>query len=212
MITTQLSAFETSKVEIRPIEFRDEAYVTVNEHYYALQPAVTSNISSGLREGSNVLQFVVTTCGLLERVRRGLADKDWCGRFELLIDGKRYGSYAGSGIGLLGGNKYIVATIELNIIQDPSILCLRRILNKLQAVPGMTNADRGDCGKSTLYLLLKNGVEIRTWKNLVGFDHVFVTNSAGVCLFGGYVGWIHSQGLHQTLQEIRQEFSDRVWA
>jgi hypothetical protein len=84
----KLSALNPRSIEIRLIEGRDEAYIWANEHYFSLVTGTKTNISSGLQEGVNSLNLMIKTYPLPERIRRGLFNQDWCGRFELYIDGK----------------------------------------------------------------------------------------------------------------------------
>jgi hypothetical protein len=111
----KLSALNPRSIEIRLIEGRDEAYIRVNEHYFSLVTGTKTNISSGLQEGVNLLNLMIKTYPLIERIRRGLFGQDWCGRFELYIDGKLRGTYNKSGGVILGSGEYTVAEIELNI-------------------------------------------------------------------------------------------------
>ena len=209
----KLSALDTSLIEIRLIEGRDEAYIRVNEDYFSLVTGTKINISSALQEGVNLLNLMIKTYPLKERIIRGLFGQDWCGRFELYIDGKLRGTYNQNGGVILGSREYTVAEIELNINPDPNTNNpdlqkeLLEIINRLRNIPGMTPANSGDVQYSTAYILLKNKFKINMWKNLAGVDHVFVLDSSGNCYFAGYVGWIHAQKFYQTLQQIRNDFS-----
>ena len=80
------------------------------------------------------------------------------------------------------------------------------VIKILQNVPGMTPADPSDFNKSMKFARLRDNTTIRTWKNLAGVDHVFV-EKGGRCIYAGYVGWIHSEGLHQVLNQIKRKFS-----
>lgn len=200
----KLSALNTSLIEVRLIEGRDEAYITVNEHYFSLTNGTKINVSSALQEGVNLLNFVVKTFPLLERISRGLFNQDWCGRFELYIDGKLRGTYNQSGGVFWGSREYTVAKIELNIsINVPDKPTLEEIILRLQTVPGMTPANLQDVHYSTPYITFRNNIKIQVWKNIAGVDHVFVIDRSGCCCFAGFVGWIHAQGLYQTLEQIR---------
>ncbi|MFM6357264.1 MAG: hypothetical protein ACKPH7_09100 [Planktothrix sp.] len=202
----KLSAFNNSLIEVRLIEGRDEAYINVNEHYFSLETGIKLNISSALQEGVNLLNFKVKTYSLPERIIRGLVSKDWCGRFELYIDGKLAGTYRKNGGVFMGSCEYTVAEIELNININPpgptQEELLRQIINRLQQIPGMTPANPTDVQYSTPYLILKSNIKIHTWKNLAGVDHVFLIDPLERCRFAGYVGWIHAQKFYQTLQKI----------
>ncbi|WP_254174304.1 hypothetical protein [Planktothrix pseudagardhii] len=211
----KLSALNTSLIEVRLIEGRDQAYITVNEHYFSWVTGTKINISSALQEGVNLLNLMIKTYPLIERIRRGLFNQDWCGRFELYIDGKLRGTYNQSGGVILGSREYTVAQIELNIDIDHSKNNpdqpdkeLLKIISRLENIPGMTSANSKDVQYSTPYILLKKKFKINIWKNLAGVDHVFVLDSSGNCCFAGYVGWIHAQKFYQTLQQIRNDYSN----
>jgi len=211
----QISALNTSLIEIRLIEGRDEAYILVNEGYFSLVTGTKINISSALQEGVNLLNLMIKTYPLAKRIRLGLVTQDWCGRFELYIDGKLRGTYNQSGGVLLGSREYNVAQIELNINPDPSKINpelskkqLSNIINSLQNIPGMTVANPEDLKYSTPYIILENNIKINVWKNLAGVDHVFLIDPAENCCFAGYVGWIHSKKFYQSLQQIRDDFSE----
>jgi len=85
---------------------------------------------------------------------------------------------------------------------DPEV---DRLIQQLQAVPGMTDAHQRDFYKATVFLECKNGVTIRVWKNPMGIDHVFVVCPKGQCLYGGFVGWIHAKDLQRVLERIKQD-------
>jgi hypothetical protein len=69
---------------------------------------------------------------------------------------------------------------------------IKTLIKQLNQVPGMMEANRADFVQATVHLNFKNGVTLRTWKNIAGVDHVFVGDEKGDCVYGGYVGWIHS--------------------
>ena len=115
----KLSALNPRSIEIRLIEGRDEACIWVNEDYFSLVTGQKLNISSSLQEGVNLLNLMIKTYPLKERILRGLFGQDWCGRFELYIDGKLHGTYNQNGGVFLGSREYTVAKIELNIELTP---------------------------------------------------------------------------------------------
>jgi hypothetical protein len=117
----KLSALNPRSIEIRLIEGRDEACIWVNEDYFSLVTGQKLNISStsSLQEGVNLLNLMIKTYPLKERILRGLFNQDWCGRFELYIDGKLRGTYNQNGGELMGSREYTVAKIELNIELTP---------------------------------------------------------------------------------------------
>jgi hypothetical protein len=219
----KLSALDTSLIEIRLIEGRDEAYIRANEHYFSLVTGTKINISSALQVGVNLLNLMIKTYPLIERIRRGLFNQDWCGRFELYIDGKLRGTYNQNGGVFLGSREYTVAKIELNIeinVNEPpppekdsknnnsgsTKQQLLSIIYSLQKIKGMTPTNFEDLKYSTPYIILENNIKINVWKNLVEVDHVFLIDPAGNCLFAGYVGWVHRKKFYRALQQIRNDF------
>jgi hypothetical protein len=92
-------------------------------------------------------------------------------------------------------------------ISDNISSITERVVEVLNNVSGMTQADSRDFRRATPLFTLRDGTVLKTWKNPVGVDHVFIANSDGKMLFGGFVGWVHSENLRQAIAEIREEFT-----
>lgn len=75
----------------------------------------------------------------------------------------------------------------------------------LHCVPGMTQAHDRDLKRANSIFNLNDGTVVKIWKNPAGVEHIFLTNSHGHMIFGGFVGWIHSGGLHQAIEQIYRE-------
>lgn len=86
------------------------------------------------------------------------------------------------------------------------------LIQRLQSVPGMTDGHPRDFPRAKVSIVFKNDVTVRTWKNLVQIDHVFVANPEGECLYSGYLGWLHSQDLRQSLKEISKLFLSTIFS
>lgn len=82
-----------------------------------------------------------------------------------------------------------------------------QVIEKLSNTPGISQADGRDFKRATPRFKLKDGTMIRTYKNPVGVDHIFLADSSGKMLFAGYVGWIHSENLEATIAEIKKTFT-----
>jgi pimeloyl-ACP methyl ester carboxylesterase len=95
--------------------------------------------------------------------------------------------------------KTLEETMEITLIDE--------VIQRLESVPGMVDAHQRDFRRAKNVMKLKDGSTIRLWKNPVGVDHVFVASPDGQYLYGGFVGWIHAEALHQTLREIGQKYS-----
>jgi hypothetical protein len=83
------------------------------------------------------------------------------------------------------------------------------IIDKLQQIPGMTDAHLRGCEQATTFLTCADGTHLKVWRNPLGIHHVFVTAADGDCLYSGYVGWIHTEDLWQTLQALQAEYGER---
>lgn len=81
-----------------------------------------------------------------------------------------------------------------------------QVIRRLQTVSGMTDAHWRGFYEATIVTQLDNGGTIRTWKNWLGVDHVFVACPKGKCLYAGFVGWMHAVNLKQALTEIQQTY------
>lgn len=84
-----------------------------------------------------------------------------------------------------------------------------QLIERLQSIPGMTDAHPRDFSRSQPYLTFANGFTIRRWTNPLQVDHVFVASPEGKCLYSGFVGWMHRAALNQTLAEIREAEKSR---
>ena len=92
------------------------------------------------------------------------------------------------------------------ISDSPEDNLANRIIQRLQKLPGMTDDHYRNFKRSQPYFIFPEGIQIRTWKNLAGVDHVFVADDRGTCLYSGYVGWLHASQLRQTLVELMNNF------
>lgn len=79
------------------------------------------------------------------------------------------------------------------------------LIRRLQSIEGMTDGHERDFPKADIFLSYSNGVTLRTWKNLMGVDHVFVADPDGKCLYSGFVGWLHAEDFRRTLNDLRAE-------
>lgn len=80
------------------------------------------------------------------------------------------------------------------------------LIQHLRSVPGMTDAHRRDFYRAKPCIIFKNGITVLSWKNPLQIDHVFVANSQGQCLYSGFVGWGHAEGLRTTLEDIKRQY------
>jgi pimeloyl-ACP methyl ester carboxylesterase len=84
------------------------------------------------------------------------------------------------------------------------------VITQLNRIPGITDAHYRDFPKAQVWAPLANGYSLRTWKNPLGVHHVFLADGDNLCHFGGFVGWIHTQELYQTLTVIKETYSRTI--
>jgi hypothetical protein len=209
MTNSTIAINDTSLVQVRLVEVRDTGHIMVNERHFALKPDMTIDLSPSLFEGANVITFIVSTDSLKDNPLKLLSGQsEWFGSFEIYIDGKIAGSYSRRGKYVIGGKENAIASLKFNVTKDASKPTVMQLINQLQKVPGMTDADKADFAKSHLNIVFKNGLTIHTWKNYAGVDHIFIADRAKKCIYGGYVGWMHSKDLRDTLRVIHDEFQE----
>ncbi len=89
-------------------------------------------------------------------------------------------------------------------------ICLNAVIQRLQEVPGITDGHRRNFKFAETVLTLPDGSSIRTYKNLLGIDHVFVASATGECLYAGFVGWLDAPHLQETLATIQQDYAEQL--
>lgn len=82
----------------------------------------------------------------------------------------------------------------------------KEVIAILDRVPGITRAHHRDFKSSNPIIRLRDGSTVRTWKNPLGVDHVFIADRNENMIYGGFVGWIHSEGLNQAINRIRRDY------
>lgn len=81
------------------------------------------------------------------------------------------------------------------------------VVDVLNQVLGMTQAHSRDFKRATPLFALRDGSVLKSWKNPVGVNHVFIADRDANMIFGGFVGWIHADGLNDAIAAIRREFT-----
>ncbi len=79
------------------------------------------------------------------------------------------------------------------------------LVDQLRQIPGMTDAHLRNFARATLWHTFADGTSIRLWRSPVGIQHVFLASAEDNCLYSGYVGWLHTGDLWQSLEALRAE-------
>ncbi|MEM7593625.1 MAG: alpha/beta hydrolase [Cyanobacteria bacterium P01_A01_bin.83] len=88
-----------------------------------------------------------------------------------------------------------------NLGYSPETTKANQLIQRLRSLPGMTDADYHDLGRSQIVARFANNLTLRRWHNLWGVNHVYLCQEQR-CLYAGYVGWLHIRSLHQFIKEI----------
>ncbi len=83
----------------------------------------------------------------------------------------------------------------------------QEVIAILESVPVMAIAHHRDFNSSHPIIRLRDGTAVRTWKNPLGVDHVFLADCNDGMVYGGYVGWVDSEGLNSAIARIRRDFT-----
>ncbi|MBD2665278.1 heat shock protein DnaJ domain protein [Richelia sinica FACHB-800] len=92
-------------------------------------------------------------------------------------------------------------------VKTHTVNVTKEVMAILENVPGMTPAHHRDFKSSRPIMTLRDRTVVRTWKNPAGVDHVFLGDCHDKMIYGGFVGWIHSKSLQQTLTRIKRDFT-----
>ena len=77
------------------------------------------------------------------------------------------------------------------------------LIDFLRSVSGMTDTNYGYFSFSKPYFTFDNGITIKTWKNPLGINYVFIANAEDECVYAGFVGWSDNRDLENMLEMIR---------
>jgi hypothetical protein len=81
-----------------------------------------------------------------------------------------------------------------------------QVIEKLFNTPGMIQSRGTKFKKATPNFKLNDGTILKTYRNSVGINYIFLADASGRMIFGGYVDWMHSENLKVTVAEIKKTF------
>ncbi len=198
-------------VQVRLTDVRDSAHVAVNEFHFDLRIGAMETLTPALREGVNVIRFVVSTVRFREKVLSLALDRpQWLGRFEFYLNGGLVSVFADHGAALLGGGVYAIAQLDLTICLPLVAPRAAELIDRLRRVTGITDTLTKDFAQAQTHTIFQNQVSLHTWKNRFGVDFVYVGDATGACIYAGYVGWAHAADLRHVLAEIRAQYAEAV--
>jgi hypothetical protein len=96
---------------------------------------------------------------------------------------------------------------EESVIVNDICDTAQQVIEVLLNVPGMTQAHSRDFHRSQPILKLKEEILVRIYINPLVVKHIFLANTKGEMIFGGFVGWIHSRGLENAMKILKEQFS-----
>jgi len=100
-----------------------------------------------------------------------------------------------------------ISDVDLSALTTGSLEITSIVIEILYNVPGMTKVRGSHFGVAKPIFTLRDGTVVKTYTNLFGVDHIFLAHKDKIMIFGGFVGWIHSDGLNKAISRIRKEFT-----
>ena len=83
----------------------------------------------------------------------------------------------------------------------------QKVIAILVDTPGITMAHSRDFKRAAPIFTLKDNTVVKIFINPVGVKHIFLADTDNKMIFGGYVGWIHTEALNQAIQKIKNYFT-----
>ena len=84
-----------------------------------------------------------------------------------------------------------------------------QVIQILFKVPGMNIAHSRDFNRAQpIFTLKADGTLVKIYINPVGVKHIFLADSNNKMIFGGYVGWIHTEELDKAIDKIKDNYSN----
>ncbi len=85
----------------------------------------------------------------------------------------------------------------------PEATLANQLVNRLRSVPGMTDTDYRDFGRSQILANFPDGTTLHSWHDSLGSYHVYLAKQQQP-FYAGYVGLIHAWGLRQAIDQLKQ--------
>jgi pimeloyl-ACP methyl ester carboxylesterase len=79
-----------------------------------------------------------------------------------------------------------------------------KLIDRLQALPGMTDTDYRYLKRSRLAIEFDENLSIRIWHSPFKVNYVFIVDQSK-CLYAGCVGILHTKALRETLAEFKTQ-------
>jgi hypothetical protein len=90
----------------------------------------------------------------------------------------------------------------------PKVTLASELIEHFRAVNGITDANTRDFRYAKVVFTFADGTDLRAWRNPLGVKHLFIANAYGKCEYGGFVGWVHTDGLNSAIDNAIVLFRD----
>ena len=81
------------------------------------------------------------------------------------------------------------------------------VVDALSQVDGMTQAHSRNFKRATPRFTLRDGSVLKIWQSPLSVNYVFIADCDSNMVFGGFVGWVHTDGLNDAVAAIKQKFT-----
>ncbi|WP_071191654.1 hypothetical protein [Trichormus sp. NMC-1] len=81
----------------------------------------------------------------------------------------------------------------------------QKAIEILDTVPSISPCHDRDFKWARPIFVLKDGTVVKTCKNIIGLNHIFLADNYGHLIYGGFVNWNHSGDLKNAINQIKRE-------
>mgnify|MGYP001027921597 CR=1 FL=1 len=78
------------------------------------------------------------------------------------------------------------------------------VIQQVRAIPGITDSHPRNLEQARIWHTFEDGRTLRLWKNDFGIHYVYLVSTRDVCLYAGFVGWLHTLELWKVLVLLKQ--------
>lgn len=103
-------------------------------------------------------------------------------------------------------NKVVGELIEQVETSNYTSKVTEEVIAILDTVPGISQAHSRDLKRARPMFSLKDRTVVKFYQNLL-FEHIFIADSEGKLIHGGFVNPLQADGLKEAIIKIRREFT-----
>lgn len=79
------------------------------------------------------------------------------------------------------------------------------LIQMVRSIPGITDGHLRNFDKANVWHAIQDGRTLRIWISPMGIPHIFLASPDGLCLYAGFVGWLHIRAFWTALESFKSE-------